>query len=62
MVKKDDHGKINIRGEIEIIKAVSSLNPFNDVIKGKDNPLFRILPSVDRVQYADQPEERAKCL
>ena len=45
--KENKHEKINILKETESI----SLNLFNDVINGGNNPLNRVLRSVDRFQH-----------
>jgi hypothetical protein len=43
---ENGYRKINILEEIEILKAVSSRNLLNDVIDGRNDPVYRLLPSV----------------
>ena len=46
--KENNYEKFNILEEIKILKAASILNLFNEVIWGRNAPLYRILNSVDR--------------
>ena len=45
--KENNHEKINKRKEIEILKEAASPNIHNDVINGRNDPLYKILISVD---------------
>ena len=45
--KQNSHEKINKLEEIEIIKEAASQNILNDVINGRNDPLYKILISVD---------------
>ena len=45
--KESNHEKINKLEEIEIIKAAASQNILNDIINGRNGPLYKILISVD---------------
>ena len=45
--KENNHEKINKLEEIEILKAAASQNILNDVINGRNDPLYKILISVD---------------
>ena len=41
------HEKINELEEIEILKAAVSLNILNEVINGRNDPLYKTIISVD---------------
>ena len=43
----NNHEKINKLEEIDILNKVKSQNILNDVINGKNDPLYKILLSVD---------------
>jgi hypothetical protein len=45
--KENNHEKINELEEIEIIKAAASQNMLNDITNGRNDPLYKILISVD---------------
>ena len=45
--KENNHEKINKLEEIELLKAAASQNIHNDVINGRNDPLYKILISVD---------------
>ena len=45
--KEHNHEKINKLEQIEILKEAASLNILNDVINGRNDPLYKILLSVD---------------
>ena len=45
--QKSNHEKINKLEEIEIIKAAASQNILNDIINSRNDPLYKILISVD---------------
>ena len=45
--KENNHEEINKQEEIEILKAATSQNILNAVINGRNDPLFKILISVD---------------
>ena len=45
--KENKHEKISKLEEIEILKAAASQNILNDVINGSNDPLYKILISVD---------------
>ena len=45
--KESNHEQINKLEEIEIIKAAASQNILNDIINGRNDPLYKILISVD---------------
>jgi GIY-YIG catalytic domain. len=42
--QENNHRKINTLEEIEILK-VASVNLFNDVIAGQNDPIYQLLPS-----------------
>ena len=44
---KSNHRKINTLEEIEILKAASSSSKYllNDLIAGKNNPIYKLLPT-----------------
>ena len=50
ILKEISHEKINKLEEREILKAATSLNVLNDVINGRNDPLYKILHLVDRFQ------------
>ena len=43
---ENNHRKINILDEIEILKAASHKYLLNDVIAGQNDPMYKPLPSV----------------
>jgi hypothetical protein len=45
--KENIHEKINKLEQIEFLKAAASQNILNDVINGRNDPLYKILISVD---------------
>ena len=45
--KESNHGKINKLEEIEIIKVAASQNMLNDIINGRNDPLYKILIAVN---------------
>ena len=45
--KESNRAKINKLEEIEIIKAAASFNILNNIINGRNDPLYKILISVD---------------
>ena len=45
--KESNHEKINKLEEIEILKVAASQKILNDVINGRNDPLYKILISVD---------------
>jgi hypothetical protein len=45
--EESNHEKINKLEEIEIIKAAASFNILNNIINGRNDPLYKILISVD---------------
>ena len=45
--KERNHEKINKLEEIEIIKAAASQNILKDIINSRNDPLYKILISVD---------------
>ena len=45
--KENSPEKIIKLEEIDILKAATSLNLINDVINGKNDPLYKILFSID---------------
>ena len=45
--KESNHEKINKLEEIEIINATASQNILNDIINDRNDPLYKILISVD---------------
>ena len=46
--------------DIDVSKAATSPNLLNDAINDRNDPLYRILLSVERFQNEDQPDERQK--
>ena len=57
--KGNNHEKINKLEEIGILKAATSLNILNDVINGRNDSLYKILPQlIARFQHDDKPKER----
>ena len=42
---ENNHRKINTLEEIEILKAGSSENLFNDVIAGQNDPIYKLIPT-----------------
>ena len=42
---ENNHRKINTLEEIEIVKAASSENLFDDVNAGQNDPIYKLLPS-----------------
>jgi hypothetical protein len=44
---KENHEKINKPEEIKILKETASQNTLYDVINGKNDPLYKILLSVE---------------
>ena len=46
--KESNHEKIKKLEEIEITKAAASQNVLNEIINGKNDPLYKILISVDK--------------
>ena len=42
---ENNHRKINTLEKIEILKAVSSKYLLNDVIAGRNDPMYKLLPS-----------------
>ena len=49
------HRKVNILEDIEILKAAFSRNLLNDVISGRIDPVYRLLPSVSAWHCNRQP-------
>ena len=45
--KQNNHAKLNKLEEIESLKETASQNKFNDVINGRNDPLYKILLSVE---------------
>ena len=45
--KESNHEKASKLEEIEIINAAASQNILNDIINGRNDPLYKILISVD---------------
>ena len=45
MYLENNHRKINTLEDIEILKAASSKYLLNDVIAGKNYPMYKLLPS-----------------
>ena len=42
---ENNHRKINILEEIEILKTASSKHLLNNVIAGQNDPMYKLLPS-----------------
>ena len=56
--KQSNHKNINKLEDIKIIKAAASQNILNDIINGRNDPLYKILISVDNyISIRRQPEE-----
>ena len=56
--KENNHEKINKLEEIKILKEASSLNIYNDAINGRDDPLYKILLSVEsEIPTRRQPKQ-----
>ena len=47
---KNNHAKLNILEEIQIMRAAKSANILNDIISKGNESFYRILPLVDRIQ------------
>jgi hypothetical protein len=47
LYKANNREKINKLEEIETLETVASQNKLNDVINGRNDPLYKILISVD---------------
>ena len=47
---ESNNRKINILEEIQIVRAAKSVDILNDVINGKNEPLYILLSPVDRIQ------------
>ena len=56
--KKNDHGKINILERMEITKASSLPNRLNNIISGRNDPLYKMLWSLDRFLHDERLTER----
>ena len=42
---ENNHRKINILEEIEVLKAISSKYLLNDVLAGQNDPIYKLLPT-----------------
>ena len=51
--KENNHEKFNKLEEMEILKEAASQNIVNDFINGRNDPLYKILLSVDKYQQDD---------
>ena len=47
LYNENNHKEINKLENIVILKAATSLNILNDVVNGRNDPLYKIILSVD---------------
>ena len=59
---ENNHSKINMLEEIEILKAASSKYLLNDVISGQNDPVYRLLSSVSDLNCPGRVIEATKGL